>query len=138
MWWYEYHFVFYSFLKVWLVIICYGLDWCLYVYFSICICKVFNLTIFIFYIGEKFSFCVFWALVIYRVGVLSGCKICPIYGYFSVSYLIDADNDIFSFWCESICDWCKFCTLKLLKCNWRMGFCAKLGSFSLICSNDYK
>ena len=32
----------------------------LYVYFSIWISNVLNLMIFVFYIGEKFSFCVFW------------------------------------------------------------------------------
>ena len=46
------------------------------------------------YIGEKFSFCVFWTVVIYRVGVLSGCRMySPMYGYYSVGYWIYAANE---------------------------------------------
>ena len=59
----------------------------LYVYFSICICNVFNLMIFVICIGEKFSFCVFWVVVIYRVVFCHDVKCAPIYVYFSVGYL---------------------------------------------------
>ena len=61
-------------------------EW-IYVYFSICACNVFNLMIIVLYIGEKFSFCVFWVSSDIQGGVLSGCKIYPLYGYFSVGYL---------------------------------------------------
>ena len=49
----------------------------LYVYFSVWIQNVFNLTIIVFYIGEKFSFCAFCGSGDIYGGVLSGCKICP-------------------------------------------------------------
>ena len=42
-------------------------DLVVYMYFSIYICNVFNLTIIVLYISEKFSFCVFWVVVIYMV-----------------------------------------------------------------------
>ena len=49
----------------------------LYVYFSIYICNVFNLTIVVLGMGEKFSFCVFWVVVIYRVVFCQYVKYTP-------------------------------------------------------------
>ena len=76
----------------------------LYVYFSICICNVFNLMIIVLYIGEKFSFCVFLVVVIYRVVFCHDVKHTP-YIWILLCWLsVYAANDIFSFWCESRCD----------------------------------
>ena len=43
--------------------------------------------IIVFCIGENFSFCVFWAIVVYRVVFCQDIKCTPMYGYFSVGYL---------------------------------------------------
>ena len=69
------------------VTICYGLIWWSICLFSIYICNVFNLMIIVLYIDEKFSFCVFWVVVIYRVVFCQDVKCTPLYGYFSVVYL---------------------------------------------------
>ena len=75
------------------VTICYGLIWWSICIFSICVCNVFNLTIIVLCIGEKFSFCVFWVVVIYRMVFCQDVKCPPMYGYFSVGYWIYAAND---------------------------------------------
>ena len=59
------------------VTICYGLIWWSMCLFSICACNVFNLTIIVLCIGEKFSFCVFWVAVIYRVVFCQDVKYTP-------------------------------------------------------------
>ena len=52
-----------------------------------------NLTIIVLYMGEKFSFCVFLIVVIYRVVFCQDVKCPPMYGYLSVGYWIYAAND---------------------------------------------
>ena len=49
--------------------------------------------IFVFYIGEKFSFCVFLVVAIYMVVFCQDVKCPPMYGYFSVGYWIYDAND---------------------------------------------
>lgn len=49
----------------------------LYVYFSVYICNVFNLTIIVLCGCKNFSFCVFWGSSGIYGGVLSRCKVYP-------------------------------------------------------------
>ena len=80
-----------------LVIICYGLIWWSICLFSIYICNVFNLMIIVLHMGEKFSFCVFWVVVIYRVVFCQDVKCTPPICVLLCWLSVYAANDTFSF-----------------------------------------